>query len=253
MLENASIGGRGTGFMISPCYLITNYHVVRPKDAPPGSGGPENIVGNDVGFVAGHPATPFRGKVVRAGNYNLHQDWAVVRFDAPNCPGARSDIGYFGLQNSSLASIVGYRAVLAGFPEDHDFSHITVEWGCRITAEEDLHRWAYSDCSVRGGSSGSPVLILGRDGIPHVLAIAFNEGDERQSGIVNFGSPSTATRLIAIDEPLIDIPARHMILDDLKGATNPLRVRILEARDPTLLRQLKSLSAFPLIPISISH
>src|SRR5689334_5163514 len=126
---DARANGYGTAFLISPCHVLTNYHLVLPAD---------RVVtfntGSDLTFYVGAPSgeQPYTSKTrawpVAWGGYTVNdggrirfrprEDWAVLKLE--ECLGAR--YGFMSLRPISAAEarILGPKLATAGFPGDHD-------------------------------------------------------------------------------------------------------------------------------------
>jgi hypothetical protein len=156
---------RGTGFLVSPCFAFTNYHVVFGGDVQRGY--PQDPV---VSFSAGGLTTT--GRPVAWGDVDgsdgatiSRQDWALLRLD--RCIGA--EIGWFPMEERRPKP--GTKLVFAGFPIDKPLDNVTAEFGCAVL-DHPYVNLLYS-CISKPGNSGGPVLAM-REGVP--VAIGINTG-----------------------------------------------------------------------------
>jgi V8-like Glu-specific endopeptidase len=170
-----------TAFLVSPCYVVTNFHAVF-GDAPRKvntlrHSGVTFRVGagrNDRGFSIEIHGTPaywgdMAGERERA-------DWAVVRLD--HCLGAQSKLSWLDISPHQTTSFGDQLVSVAGFPEGKDEDDLWRADGCHLSAragEEGL--WS-SDCPASPGSSGSPVFVT-ENGAPKVVGLMEGAEEDR--------------------------------------------------------------------------
>jgi hypothetical protein len=121
---------RGTGFLVSPCYVLTNYHAVFGLD-PQAAKRPHRVsftVGDGPlqRTVQGSPA--FWG----AFNDNVEHDWALVKLD--ECVGGEAEFGWMELRAQPAASMRGLQVALAGFPSDRPRDRLWLQPSCQVRA-----------------------------------------------------------------------------------------------------------------------
>lgn len=159
----------GTGFLISPCHVLTNIHVafIDPLQARDGS-----LVYFSVGQT-GSLMRPFKennisGEVVAHGKYDgtyltANEDWVVVRLSKP----VGKSFGYFPLMQGSASAVENLSVLTAGFPavktEQQGFANIWADLQCHILGVT-IYGYASHTCQTSGGQSGSPILTKGMDG-----------------------------------------------------------------------------------------
>ena len=169
---------RGTGFMVSPCLLVTNVHAVFGQTVSPervAIAGPRV----EASFAtASNPALRIPGVPVAWGSRANGgvDDWALVRLG--ECVGAREDIGWFYLDGGPERGLAEFELQTAGWPGD--LAGLQAHVGCRIYSVTADHA-ALNDCANRPGASGSP-LILERGGVP--MVVAFQRGQRNQADTV---------------------------------------------------------------------
>ncbi|WP_374653365.1 tetratricopeptide repeat protein [Dongia sp.] len=207
----------GTGFLVSPCHVLTAAHVVAEPEgisadqvmlffAGSGEMGPEYKEARS--FAALSPARPVvwgeshdfdsgstadrRAAWLKAG----WDDWALLKLD--NCLGDEG-FGYLKLLPVTTSQWVqnggGRPAVSVGLPADHDNDRLTVDPKCTLLGQVDSTGWQH-DCTTLPGNSGGPILAAkpepGEDW-PRVLAITVigkNEHwEEFKPQIVDAGAP----------------------------------------------------------------
>lgn len=169
----------GSGFLISPCHVLTNYHVAFGSDsAEPvkdkrvrfslnmgGRSGPETFAGTVVGY--GDDFLPTR---------NRYDDWALIRLDAN--PGDR--YGYFRIAATPFPAVRQLDLISAGFPADKPVSSL---WGdaCRIPDREQ-YGWI-TNCILVPGSSGGPIATRNQRG--EYVVVGMNSGFHVNRGLVS--------------------------------------------------------------------
>ena len=207
----------GTGFPVSPCLVLTNYHGVfgRLEDIPfPAPGVSVSIWSRD-GEAVRSTAMPIAwGDLSDAGE----NDWALVRLD--QCLGARADIGWFGMAADGAENLPGRLLSTAGFAGD--IKGRFIQQGCRVYAISPEHK-ALNDCANRGGTSGSPLFYV-EDGVP--TAVALQRGQLNQSDpVLTAYSPDHANTAVLIARVLEREDVTRAIAEDLEanGLDNPLR------------------------------
>jgi hypothetical protein len=171
-----SVNLDGTAFLVSPCYALTNYHVVFGGSRAPSTQYTSTLYTFDGegSSMIGTRATP----VVWGGMARVRQpsnDWVLLKLDA--CIGGR--IGWMDLAgNDNRIDLLAEPVASVGFAADKDPSSL---W------RDDCHlRHAavgsfLDDCAVAEGSSGSPIVSL-ISGHPRVIALS--EGELNRSSVV---------------------------------------------------------------------
>jgi len=173
---------RGTGAMISPCHLLTNYHVAFEASRKEVLFEVGQRAGNAAGF-----AYRAVGRILDAGAFwagrDTVDDWALVklvdlRTGASNNLGAR--VGYFQFVAAPPTAVVGRPLIAAGYPEQSLdlFAHV----GCRLARVDPDRRWRMA-CSMTEGQSGGPVTLQTADRGDILIALNSARPDTR-SGIV---------------------------------------------------------------------
>ena len=161
-----------TAFLVSPCYILTNYHVV--------FGNVQSKPAADRDFSA-----TFRvgGKKARAvpekyGEFYRFEgrDWALLLLDADAehpCLGEDPDIGW--VQLAPLKSDDAMKKTLssAGYPSDKSGSTLWRQDTCHLYQKHlDIEHdgvWT-TDCATQPRASGSPIFFV-QDGVLHVVAL----------------------------------------------------------------------------------
>jgi V8-like Glu-specific endopeptidase len=174
---------RGTGAMISPCHLLTNYHVAFEATR------------KEVMFEVGQPAKDiaafaFRGvgRILDAGPFwadaDTVDDWALVKLIDPQT--GRSNnlgdrVGYFQFVAAAPEAIVSRPLISAGYPGSMALG-LMGHVGCRLARVDPDRRWRMA-CAMTEGQSGGPVTLRTADRGDILIAINSAKPDGR-SGIV---------------------------------------------------------------------
>jgi hypothetical protein len=168
---------RGTGFMISPCYALTNFHVVFGDAAA--TPDPRAVYRTWIslgGDNAGFKYRRVRAVAVAWGDFahDQRQDWTVLKVDG--CPGADPAIGWVDLAPNKPNTVQHRAAMDAGFDGDFKTSQLVSQTGCKLGyAVDDFTIQHY--CASRPGMSGSPIFVFDETGAPMVVAIVSREQD----------------------------------------------------------------------------
>lgn len=153
----------GTGFLVSPCLVLTNKHVAF-KDVLSAA------IGLRLLFSVGQGPTPdipflqqIPGKVVAFSDYNgtlnnLGGDWALIKLDH-----SISGIPALPIVAMSETELRNRPAMTAGFPGDKRSNLLDVHqmWGdldCQVIGESDGD-YLLHNCQTTPGQSGSPILV----------------------------------------------------------------------------------------------
>jgi tetratricopeptide (TPR) repeat protein/V8-like Glu-specific endopeptidase len=171
----------GTGFLVSPCHVVTAYHVVAGKqkitagDAATfyvgeGSIGPDYTGGKKYAEqTAAHPVVwgnyldgesdnlTIRAKSMQTNGW---QDWVLLKLD--RCLGdPQTGYGFLKLKPISTREMTRAGETPAvidvGLPKDRDEVALTVDPSCRIVGQMYESGWQH-DCITIPGNSGGPVL-----------------------------------------------------------------------------------------------
>ena len=171
----------GTGFLVSPCHVMTAYHVVAGKrkitendratfyvgggsEGPGYSGGQryaDSTTAHPVvwgNFIDGESDNiSLRVKAMQSNGWN---DWVLLRLD--NCFGdPKEGWGYLKLAPMATRDITRAgetpQAIAIGLPKDKDERALTEDPNCRIVGQMYESGWQH-DCLTLPGNSGGPIL-----------------------------------------------------------------------------------------------
>ena len=232
--DGRSVVTTGTGFPVSPCLVLTNYHGVfgRLEGIPfPAPGVAVSMWSRDGEAVRSEGFPVAWGDLSGAGE----NDWALVRLE--QCVGARADIGWFGLAKDDANSLPDRILSTAGFAGD--IKGRFAQQGCHVHAINADHK-ALNDCANRGGTSGSPLFYV-EDGVP--TAVALQRGQLNQSDpVLTAYSPDHANTAVLIARILEREDVSRAIAEDLdaNGLDNPLRGQGGRPPEPSLKKTVAS-------------
>jgi tetratricopeptide (TPR) repeat protein/V8-like Glu-specific endopeptidase len=171
----------GTGFLVSPCHVMTAYHVVAGKRkitesdtatffVGEGNEGPDYNGGRR--YAESTPAHPvvwgnfFDGESeviaqrVKAVQSNGWNDWVLLKLD--HCLGDPANgWGYLKLAPVATRDLTrtgqALDAIAIGLPKDKDEEALTEDPNCRIIGQMYESGWQH-DCLTLPGNSGGPIL-----------------------------------------------------------------------------------------------
>jgi V8-like Glu-specific endopeptidase len=180
-----------TAFLVSPCYIMTNYHAVfgvAPMEKmdqqtatfyvgiDPKTGKPYEIKATPVAHGAFLP-TQATG-----------EDWALLKLT--KCAGLVADIGWMEFAPADLIDYKNKNLKVAGFAGDHDWKKLWVDDSCHSHGFSGEGVEVMHDCATSGGDSGGPGYYMDH-GIPKVVFM--NEGSN-DSGASILGSSNSSKR-----------------------------------------------------------
>ena len=178
----------GTGFMVSPCVMLTNNHVAFDD---PDKEVPE--IGKTLYFSVGQTglkSNPFKyskveGKVidfneVYDNSFGLSgYDWALVKVNKVRDENGRmanlgDKVGFIEIYQASKRELLEMHGlVTAGFPSDrtkNDKSNIYGDIDCRVKRSSGTGQVLHS-CQTSYGQSGSPILAQADDGVFYAVSM----------------------------------------------------------------------------------
>ena len=179
----------GTGFMVSPCLVLTNNHVAFDevdKETPE--------LGKDLYFSVGQTGSktrPFKyqkvkGKVI-AFNSNYDGttqatgfDWTIIKVNKvknedENFVNLGDEVGFIKIVQASPERMVKQKKLItAGYPGSkgikENYSNLYADLNCKIYSDSGMG-YVYHTCQATGGQSGSPILAKGKDGNHYVISM----------------------------------------------------------------------------------
>lgn len=169
-LEGKKVHRFGTGFLVSPCYILTNAHVVFGKYLVKNS---DTITQAERNEISGKFVMTFRigisntsaflgSTVARAAEWGARtaggaNDWTLLRLTT--CIGKRTEFGWFEASRYLTGQMIGKRAFVAGFPGIRERGGMDVGPGIVKSVKDASGNLTFSG-SMRAGQSGGPIIIL---------------------------------------------------------------------------------------------
>ena len=216
---------KASAFLVGPCLLLTNAHVISGNAA-----GPIEGTKYSMNFRAGEEGTPnaesASGEVVAYGDltngYNSNEDWALVelkpRASDNTCIGER--LGWYNLPAVRPEVIAAGRYIAAGFFVDRSRTALSIQKNCKILpaslSPESLMRT--TSPTVHGGSGG-PIFQLSKSGAPNAFGMLAESADGSGT-IYKTLNPKSVNH--GVDLPAVRIQIMARIAADIKGKRNPL-------------------------------
>lgn len=161
-----------TAFLVSPCYVLTNYHVIF------GNQKSEPAADRDYAATFRAGGKKSRAVPIKHGRfYAIYwQDWVLLRLDSDAehpCLGEDANIGWVRL--TPLPSDVAPNKALstAGYPSDKAGLSLWRQDRCHLFEKEDGRQYSglwTTDCPTRPRASGSPIFFV-QDGVLMVVAL----------------------------------------------------------------------------------
>ncbi|OYX36762.1 MAG: hypothetical protein B7Y99_00385 [Caulobacterales bacterium 32-69-10] len=211
---------RGTAFLISPCYAISNRHLVF-GDETDNLVAAENSMKIWLGFSPGGGfdaftlATPVAwGRRTLAGT----NDWAISRLKT--CVGRR--VGWMDIQPEAPLRLAGAWVATAGYPGDKPRGELWSHARCRIRFPDRRVGLLTHDCATVAGMSGSPIYKRLPDGSLKAVAMTVgNKNDSRR--VMTIYGRNFANTAMDLAGVFADPQLKQMILDDIAafGRENP--------------------------------
>ena len=174
---------RGTGALISPCHMLTNYHVAFEASRR------EVLfeVGQSSGDVTGFTYKTV-GQVIDAGAFwaerDVVDDWALVKLMDPRerrSANVGDRVGFLQIAAAPPATILERPVTSAGYPGGQALG-LMGHVNCRLARVDQDRRWRLA-CSMTEGQSGGPITLRTADRGDVLIAINSAKPDGR-SGIV---------------------------------------------------------------------
>ncbi|MGZ3745301.1 MAG: trypsin-like serine peptidase [Pseudobdellovibrionaceae bacterium] len=199
--------GWGSGFLVSPCLVLTNLHVLYETE---NSKTPRSEAEFSVGQT-GSAKNPFLktlipGKVVAKGDYkgkehgeSTNGDWAVIKLSQS----VGNSVGYIKLYQMSLEAMNNRPVMTAGFPaammnDGKDFSQMYGDNKCKILGFS-VFGYIFHTCQVTPGHSGGPLLATSpKDGKLYAIGMV-GDGAPGSTGMDRSEDPDKANIAVAFD------------------------------------------------------
>jgi V8-like Glu-specific endopeptidase len=218
-----------TGFLVSPCYVVTAYHVVF------GNQFVEPEAGRDFSMTFHVRGLKARAVPVRHGAFNHSdaEDWVVLRLDsdaAHPCLGENPQIGWLRLAVLKPDEATHKSLSTAGYPSDKSASVLWRQDRChffeRLSGREIEGLWT-TDCPTLPRASGAPIFFV-QDGVLNVVALMHGHYGDGSQAILPAWDPNRANLAVGIGEIIASTPDLAKLIDadiDRFHHPNPAQVR----------------------------
>jgi hypothetical protein len=228
----------GTAFLVSPCYILTAYHVVFGYRFGFRQGKQEEAE-QDVSATFSVGGKRSRAVPAKYGRFSMFpgRDWVLLRLEPDaghQCLGQDPNIGWVRL--ASLAPPIATTKLLsvAGYPSDKDLASLWRQDKCHFfEMHHDIENdglWT-TDCATRPRSSGSPIFFV-EGGVLNVVAIMSGHlGTSVDNEILPKWDPNRANlaldvgKIIASDRDFL-----KLIETDIERFHQPNPARVLIGR-----------------------
>jgi V8-like Glu-specific endopeptidase len=194
-----SVHDTGTAFLVSPCLVMTNYHVVfGNRHVEPESG--QDFSGTF--WVDGRKS---HAVPVKYGEYYDYEwrDWVLLQLDSDSahpCAGEDPNIGWVQLASLSWDDAPSKSLSIAGYPSDKTGISLWRQDTCHLVrALSRGQNWGLwtTDCATRPRASGSPIFFI-EGGLLKVVALMHGHmGNVNGDEILPKWDPSRAN--LAVD------------------------------------------------------
>jgi V8-like Glu-specific endopeptidase len=224
----------GTAFLVSPCYILTAYHVVLGYRTGYRKGQPQ--AERDVSATFGVAGKTSRAVPVKYGRFSMFpgQDWALLQLQPgakQRCLGEDPNIGWVRLAPLIPSMATKQSLSVAGYPADKDRESLWRQDACHFferyhdVANDGL--WT-TDCATRPRASGAPIFFI-KNGVLNVVAVMSGHlGNALDDDVLPKWDPSRANLALDIGKIIASDPDfLKLIESDIARARrpNPARVR----------------------------
>ncbi len=166
-------GGMATGFMVSPCYMLTNYHAVFGE-----IGNINNDEMKNFSVTVYTPngekllARPEKTSKTDTGQNIDSSDWTFLRLD--RCVG--EEIGWMERGDARIADERHFDYYTAGFPGDiaklDPKADLVISEKCALKSQVGMNNGEWdTDCPNMPGASGSPLFYKDQNGVPRYVGM----------------------------------------------------------------------------------
>lgn len=205
----------GTGFLVSPCYIITNHHVVfgNSLSAVPGK---DYSMKFHVGV--GPDGTGFFGETVATlvvwgeREKNGRNDWALLKLKT--CVGApKFNVGWFEVALRSSDQLVGTSVAAVGFATDDRRGILSASLG-KVFEPVSNSGLLKTSAALRDGQSGGGVFQFdrGRMSLVGIATMSLGEKSHPLGDIPDAYSSDRANEFLNI-APILNRPEVRTLLD----------------------------------------
>jgi V8-like Glu-specific endopeptidase len=228
----------GTAFLVSPCYVLTAYHVVFGDRSGLFEGQREQAE-QDVSATFSVGGKRSRAVPARYGQFSMFpgRDWALLRLEPAaghQCLGEDPSIGWVRLAPLAPPAAIKKSLSVAGYPSDKSLASLWRQDKCHFfEMHHDIENdgmWT-TDCATRPRSSGSPIFFV-ENGVLNVVAVMSGHlGTAADNEILPKWDPNRANLALDIGEILSsDRDFLELIETDIERFHQPNPARVLIGR-----------------------
>ena len=222
----------GTAFLVSPCYIITAYHVI--------FGGRMTRPDPDQDYSATFRIAGMRLRAAPVEYGEVYRftgrDWVLLRLDSgADHPCAGEKLGWTGMAPLTTADARQMTVSIAGYPGDKPANALWRQDACRLYEKNgniDFDGMWTTDCATLPRASGSPIFFI-RDGVLNVVALMHGHIGNETPEVLPHWDPSRANlaldvgKIVSADPHLMEI-----IEQDIARFGKPNPAQIAEPNDP---------------------
>ena len=218
----------GTAFLVSPCYILTAYHVIfgRRRTRPDQE--------RDYSATFRVAGTRSRAVPVEYGEVQRFtgRDWVLLRLDSDAdhpCAGENPGIGWTRLAPLTTADAMQTTVSIAGYPGDKPANMLWRQDSCRLYEKsgniETDGMWT-TDCATLPRASGSPIFFI-RDNVLNVVALMHGHIGIETADVLPNWDPNRANlaldmgKIVSSDPHLMELIEQDI---DRFGKPNPAEV-----------------------------
>ncbi len=224
----------GTAFLVSPCYVLTAYHIVFGHRTGYRKGTVQ--AEQDVSATFGVGGKKARAVPVKYGRFSMFpgQDWALLRLEPERghrCLGEDPNIGWLQLAPLSAPMATKKSLSVAGYPSDKSCASLWRQDTCRFYERyhdvENDGLWT-TDCATRPRSSGAPIFFVENGELKVVAVMSGHLGNDAENKILPKWDPQRANLALDVGKIIAsepDVPKLIKTDIDRFGRPNPARVR----------------------------
>ena len=227
-LSAASHYHAGTAFLVSPCYVLTAYHVIfgsrRSRPDP------------DQDYSATFRVAGVKSRAMPVEYGELYRftgrDWVLLRLDSDAdhpCAGENPEIGWTRLAPLKTADATQMTVSIASYPGDKPATELWRQDSCRLYEKsgniDNDGMWT-TDCATLPRASGSPIFFL-RDSVLNVVALMHGHEGNETTEVLPHWDPSRANLALDVGKIVSSDPHfMEMIEQDIArfGKPNPAQV-----------------------------
>ena len=219
---------------MSPCYVLTAYHVVFGYRTGFRKGQPQPEKDVSATFSAGGKTA--RAVPVKYGRFSMFpgQDWALLRLEPERghrCLGEDPNIGWLRLAPLPPSMAPKKPLSVAGYPADKSRASLWRQDTCHLFEQyhdiENDGLWT-TDCATRPRSSGAPIFFV-ENGVLNVVAVMSGHlGNDADNKILPKWDPTRANLALDINKIIAsDADFLKLVNADIDRfrRPNPARVR----------------------------